>query len=97
MICISLSLDYKKDNKILDISRQQARKIVKKAVLKFFPHGIKRVHTYVLRNSFAVYYFSQGVAVTVVCFRLSIKTYFNLSIYSSFNSGYTEFFELLEF
>jgi site-specific recombinase XerD len=86
-----------KDNKIFNISKQQALRIVKKAVLKFFPHGIKRAHTYVLRNSFAVYYFSHGVAVMVVRFRLGIKTYFNLSIYSSFNSEYTEFFELLEF
>jgi len=86
LVCISISLDCKKDNKIFNFSREQALRIVKKAVLKFFPHGIKRAHTHVLRNSFAVYYFSQRVAVTVVRFRLGIKTYFNLSIYSSFNS-----------
>jgi integrase len=55
-----------RDDKIFKISRQQAFRIVKKAVLEVFPGDIKRAHPHVLRHSFAVYCLSQGVPITVV-------------------------------
>jgi integrase len=55
-----------REDKIFKISRKQAFRMVKKAVLEVFPGDTKEAHPHVLRHSFAVYCLSQGVPITVV-------------------------------
>ena len=87
-----------RDNKIFNISRQQAFRIVKKAVLEVFPHDTKRAHPHVLRHSFAVYCLSQGVPITVVRSWLGHRNITSTLVYTQALAQDTrKFFELLEF
>jgi integrase/recombinase XerC len=87
-----------RDDKIFKISRQQAFRIVKKAVLEVFPGDTKRAHPHVLRHSFAVYCLSQGVPITVVRSWLGHRNITSTLVYTQALAQDTrKFFELLEF
>jgi site-specific recombinase XerD len=87
-----------RDDKIFNISRQQAFRIVKKAVLEVFPQDTKRAHPHVLRHSFAVYCLSQGVPITVVRSWLGHRNITSTLVYTQALAQDTrKFFELLEF
>jgi integrase len=87
-----------REDKIFKISRQQAFRIVKKAVLEVFSHDTKRAHPHVLRHSFAVYALSQGVPITVVRSWLGHRNITSTLIYTQALAQDTRrFFELLEF
>jgi integrase/recombinase XerC len=87
-----------RDDKIFNISRQQAFRIVKKAVLEVFPGDTKRAHPHVLRHSFAVYALSQGVPITVVRSWLGHRNITSTLVYTQALAQDTrKFFELLEF
>jgi integrase/recombinase XerC len=87
-----------REDKIFKISRQQAFRIVKKAVLEVFPHDTKRAHPHVLRHSFAVYALSQGIPITVVRSWLGHRNITSTLVYTQALAQDTrKFFELLEF
>jgi integrase/recombinase XerC len=87
-----------RQDKIFKISRQQAFRIVKKAVLEVFPGDTKRAHPHVLRHSFAVYCLSQGVPITVVRSWLGHRNITSTLVYTqALAQDARKFFELLEF
>jgi integrase len=87
-----------KNDKIFKISRQQAFRIVKRAVLEVFPGDTKRAHPHILRHSFAVYCLSQGVPITVVRSWLGHRNITSTLVYTQALAQDTRrFFELLEF
>ncbi|MCC6025505.1 MAG: tyrosine-type recombinase/integrase [Caldimicrobium sp.] len=87
-----------RDDRIFKISRQQAFRIVKKAVLEVFPGDTKRAHPHVFRHSFAIYALSSGIPITVVRSWLGHRNIISTLIYTQALAQDTRrFFELLEF
>ncbi|MCC6026200.1 MAG: tyrosine-type recombinase/integrase [Caldimicrobium sp.] len=87
-----------RDNRIFKISRQQAFRIVKKAVLEVFPGDTKRAHPHVLRHSFAIYALSSGIPITVVRSWLGHRNITSTLIYTQALAQDTRrFFEMVEF
>jgi integrase len=87
-----------RDDRIFKISRQQAFRIVKKAVLEVFPGDTKRAHPHVFRHSFAIYALSSGIPITVVRSWLGHRNIISTLVYTQALAQDTRrFFELLEF
>jgi integrase len=87
-----------REDRIFKISRQQAFRIVKKAVLEVFPGDTKRAHPHVFRHSFAIYALSSGIPITVVRSWLGHRNIISTLIYTQALAQDTRrFFELLEF